>query len=441
MDVDVQDVLIVGAGVAGLAALRTLDRAGLSVLCVEARERIGGRIFTVRDSFSPLPIELGAEFIHGRPAELWNIVNAASLAAYDCAEHAVQLKNGHAGSGGDAWSRIGDVMKDLQKAAKNQPDISFAQFLDGTSHPPEAKDVATAYVEGFNAARAEVIGIASLAQDAAAADAIGGDHSFRIANGYDAVPTYLVNGISNAGARIRLNSVVDRIRWQKGVASVDIRSTLTGQQSRLQAHRVVTTVPLGVLQANTGDEGAIRFEPDPPGILEAARQLKFGHVVRTVLRFRDRVLEEKPDLADAGFLFSREPVFPTWWTTLPVRAPIVTGWSSGPKADLLAGQSKAAIIARALKQFARITGLSPELLQESFAAAYFHDWQADPYSRGAYSYTPAGTLPARAVLAEPVQETLFFAGEATETNGHSGTVHGAIATGFRAARQVLESLR
>jgi monoamine oxidase len=204
---------------------------------------------------------------------------------------------------------------------------------------------------------------------------------------------------------------------------------------------VIITVPLGVLQANAGDEGAIRFEPDATGILEAARKLRFGPVVRTVLRFRDRVLEQKSDLAEAGFLFSREPIFPTWWTALPVRAPIVTGWSAGPKADLLAGQSTAAIVARALKQFGRITGLSAELLQESFASAYFHDWQADPYSRGAYSYAPAGALPAREVLATPVEDTLFFAGEATETSGHSGTVHGAIATGFRAARQVLDCLR
>jgi monoamine oxidase len=196
-----------------------------------------------------------------------------------------------------------------------------------------------------------------------------------------------------------------------------------------------------VLQANTGEEGAIRFDPEPADALKAARQLSFGQVVRTVLRFRDRVLDEKPDLSDAGFLLSREPVFPTWWTPLPFRAPIVTGWSAGPKADPLTGQNQTAIVARALKQFARITGLSAQRLHDSFASAYFHDWHADPYSRGAYSYTPAGAVGARTALAEPVRDTLFFAGEATETNGHSATVHGAIASGFRAARQVLKSLR
>jgi monoamine oxidase len=435
------DVIIVGGGVSGLAALRTLDRAGLNVLCLEARDRIGGRIFTVRDPLCPIPIELGAEFIHGRPPETWNIIQTGSLAAYDCEERGIQIDNGQINSRDDAWSHIDQVMEDLQKSAKAGPDIPFTQFIESTAYPQEVKDLATAYVQGFNAARPDVIGIASLAQDADAADAIDGDHSFRIANGYDSIPSHLAEGLSNRDARIRLNSVVERIRWQKGIASVDVRSVLTGEQTRLRARRVIVTVPLGVLQASPGEEGAIRFEPEPPGVYDAARRLSFGHVVRTVLRFREPVLQQKPELAGAGFLFSREPLFPTWWTALPFRTPIVTGWSAGPKAEPLAGQPKAAIVARALKQFARITGISQESIQESFASAYFHDWRADPYSRGAYSYAPAGALPARTVLAESIEDTLFFAGEATETNGHSGTVHGAIATGLRAAHQVIHGTK
>src|SRR5438270_100572 len=88
MDVD---GIVIGAGVSGLAALSTLDRAGLNVVCLEARDRIGGRIFTVRDPLCPLPVELGAEFVHGRPAETWNIIQTASLAAYDCEERGIQI--------------------------------------------------------------------------------------------------------------------------------------------------------------------------------------------------------------------------------------------------------------------------------------------------------------------------------------------------------------
>jgi monoamine oxidase len=90
---------------------------------------------------------------------------------------------------------------------------------------------------------------------------------------------------------------------------------------------------------------------------------------------------------------------------------------------------------------ARILSRSEADLNRLVQAAYFHDWQADPFARGAYSYVPAGALPWRAKFAEPVQDTLFFAGEVTEQDGHSATVHGAIASGIRAAKQILETAR
>jgi monoamine oxidase len=90
-----------------------------------------------------------------------------------------------------------------------------------------------------------------------------------------------------------------------------------------------------------------------------------------------------------------------------------------------------------LDTVSRITGADPTRTANLLEAFYFHDWHADPFSRGAYSYVPARALPSRAALAEPVSKTLYFAGEATDLAGHSATVHGAIATGQRAARQIL----
>ena len=111
------DVLIVGAGAAGLSALRELDRAGIQVLCLEARDRIGGRILTMRDPLAPIPIELGAEFIHGRPPEIWDLIRDANLDVHDCADRAVQIERGKVQGGSDAWDRVDGVMKDLEKAA------------------------------------------------------------------------------------------------------------------------------------------------------------------------------------------------------------------------------------------------------------------------------------------------------------------------------------
>lgn len=428
------DVLIVGAGVSGLSALRVLDRAGLRAACLEARNRIGGRIESIHDPASPVPIELGAEFIHGRPAEIWDIVDRCHLAAYDCVEHAVYSAGGHFQHDEESWEKISGVLDDIKRLGSPERDRTFRNFLDQSSYPADLKQWVTSYVEGFNAARAEVIGIASLAEDARAAEKIHGGHSFRTLNGYDAIPAALVDGIEDSQAKLRLNSVVEAIRWEPGSANVHLRNALTGERQVLHAYRVIVTIPLGVLQAEPDENGAIRFDPEPGEALRAARKLRFGQVFRLVLRFQRAFWEDKHELSSAGFLLAREPIFPTWWTTLPVHSPILTAWSAGPHADELAGRSKDEIVRKALSSIGKITGLEPPALE----AAYFHNWRDDPFARGAYSYVPAGALAAREKLAKPVGETLFFAGEATNLDGYSATVHGAIASGARAARQVIQ---
>jgi monoamine oxidase len=429
------EVAIIGAGAAGLTALRELDRAGREALCFEARQRIGGRIFTAHDPLSPLPIELGAEFIHGRPPEIWNIINAARLTAYDCGDTAIRLQNGQV-QDEQAWDTIERVMADLRLAASQGPDRSFSEFLANAVHTEQAKRWATGYVEGFNAARQEIIGIASLAQDATASEEIDGGRAFRLMNGYQAVPLHLLAGVADSTHKLRLNSVVETIVWQPGSASVHIRHALTGVTQTIRCRRVVITVPLGVLQSENG----IHFQPAPGDALQAARRLVVGQVLRVALRFREAFWEENKDISFAGFLLSDEPVFPTWWTPLSVRAPLITGWSAGPHADTLLGQPQAHVVSQAVAALTRITGADPARVANLLEAAYFHDWHADPFARGAYSYAPAHALPARNLLATPVARTLYFAGEATELNGHSATVHGAIASGKRVAQQILADL-
>src|SRR5689334_13525743 len=147
------DVIVVGAGVAGLAALAELDRAGNRVLCLEARDRIGGRILTVRDPLAPLPVELGAEFIHGRPPEIWQIIRSAPLAAYDCSDSSVRIRDGKIQRQPDPWASIDSVMKKMQKEAGHGREESFFSFLARSRYPPAVKELAASFVEGFNAAR------------------------------------------------------------------------------------------------------------------------------------------------------------------------------------------------------------------------------------------------------------------------------------------------
>ncbi len=433
------DVIVVGAGVAGLAALAELDRAGYRVLCLEARDRIGGRIFTLRDPLAPLPIELGAEFIHGRPSQIWQIIRSASLAAYDCAEGSVRIRDGVVQGEGDIWQSVTRLMKDMREKVRQGKEESFASFLEGSDYPPAVKEISGFFVEGFNAARSEIIGIASLAMDEEAAERIEGDRSFRLLSGYDSVPLHILRNVGNAESKLRLNTVLSKVEWRDGSVRLSTNSALTGYVNHVSARRLIVTVPLGVLQAAAGTPGAIRWDPQPEEILTAASRLAFGEVVRIVLRFTRAFWENRSDLADTGFFFSNESVFPTWWTTLSARTPLLTGWSAGPHASKLPGAPSTEVTRQAIASLARILNTTSERIQSSLEAVYFHDWHADPFSRGAYSYVPAGALAARERLAEPVADTLYFAGEATELNGHSATVHGGIASGRRAAKQVLQS--
>lgn len=428
-----RDVLIIGAGVAGLAAWSALSQTGLTVACVEARDRIGGRILTIHDPFSPLPVELGPEFVHGRPPETWNIIQEGKLLVYDCAEDAVHMDAGQVEDAADSWEQVDQITEDMKRIAAEGKDPTFLQFIERSAYSEKAKRWATSYVEGFNAAHKEIIGVASLASDAQAADAIDGDRNFRIANGYHSIPDYLHSSVKGMNSHLQLNTIAETINWKAGLAAVRVRSAITGVTQTIQARRLIITIPLGVL-------GQMPFDPEPRDILAAVAALRFGQVMRVVFRFTHSWWEERDDLADAEFWFSQELYFPTWWTALPVRAPILTGWSAGPHADKLLGLPKQEIINHALIDLSRLSGHDLENLKTSLQAAHFHNWHDDPFARGAYSYVPSGALHHREMLARPVENTLFFAGEATELNGHSATVHGAIATGYRAAQQVIQSL-
>ena len=405
------DVIVVGAGAAGLACMRDLERGGLRVLCLEARDRTGGRIHTVHDGY---PMELGAEFVHGRPREIFEIADAAGLHVDEMSGRMLYAVDGNTFQ---AEEEGGPVMDDLKQQASAEHDESLLQFLDRSQYSDDQKQEAIGYAEGFNAACKEELSVASLAKEMLAADEIEGHSTFRVREGYDALVRAIAQG------EIRLRSVVESIAWWPGECRVRLAS---GEERR--AARVVVTVPLGVLQA-----GTIRFDPEPPGILEAARALRFGQAVRVTLRFERAFWEELAAFSDLGFLFSDQPVFPVWWSRRPWRDPVLTAWSAGSKADPLLGLGKGDIVSRALESLERILGTRPAAV----TGTWFHDWHADPFSRGAYSWVPAGALPARDTLARPVADTLYFAGEATDLLGYGGTVHGAIASGRRAARQII----
>jgi monoamine oxidase len=424
------DVIVIGAGAAGLAAARGLAAAGRRVIVLEARDRAGGRVHSIRDPRLPVPVELGAEFIHGTPAETFDLVRTGALGAYDVTDTHHQHVDGKLRKVPDLWGEIDRVLSRLPKSGPD--DQSFAQFLGGCCDdvPRETKELVTAFVEGFNAAFADRVSARGLAKAESASDAIDGTRMFRLIEGYGALIEALRAQCPPDRVSFHFGRVVHAIRWRRD------RVEVADNEGTLRAARAVITLPLGVLQGKSPEPGAIGFDPPlPQAKRDAIVGLAMGPVVKIVMRFRESFWETK-GRANLAFLHSRDEHFPTWWTFLPVHTTALTGWSGGPAAARLAGRGDGAIVEVACNTLARLIDVSRTRVVELLEHAHVADWQTDPFARGAYSYVPVGGVGATKILAEPVDDTLFFAGEATH-EGMSGTVAGAIASGYRAAREIL----
>jgi monoamine oxidase len=434
------DAVIVGAGVAGLAAAQRLLARGRSVAVLEARNRIGGRIWTTHVPELTSPIELGAEFLHADARESRTLARRAGLTVVDI--------------GGERWmSREGELRRapGFEKRVERllgrfrddlEDDRSVADALGAMrSLKSEDKLLATRFVEGFHAADTDRISEQSLAGSADDPDTM---RIARVGGGYD----QLVNALAESSRKhVHLDHVVSRITWRRGDAVITSRSSSGSAHADIGTQNVVVTVPLGVLQAARDSKGAVGFDPPVPSVEAAVQGLVMGGVFRIAIRFDapfwtlSRFSKRHGDgqFKDMSFVQSLEPLpFPVWWTTYPLEAPLLVGWSGGPNAWKLTGKTPDEISDNAVRSLARVFGMTRQSVERHVLAVFTHDWLTDPYSRGAYSYVAVGGSAASAVLARPIERTLYFAGEHAST-GRNGTVDGAISSGFRAAGQLLRN--
>jgi monoamine oxidase len=446
------DVVILGAGAAGLAAARDLSQARLRVIIIDARPRIGGRILTRHDPHAPVPLELGAEFIHGEAPETSSVAQAASLTVVELPDRREIATAGDFTPMRDLWGTVGQMNKDLaRRVAQRGKDFPVSEYLESARVPPLRRKLLKGFVEGFYAAHPERLSAQSLAAEAASDG--GGEHSddereetqFRILNGGDALMQWLRDGLDPERTAVRLSTIAHMVTWKRGDVRIVCRgSDGAGSESSIHARAVIVSLPAAVLKG-----GALGFEPALPAKQRALAGIETGHIFKIVLRFR-HAFWDKPEFlkerrgngaTDSGslnFLHAPNSEIPTWWTSLPVRAPLLTGWVGGVAAETLLAEEPLIRLERSLVALSDVLAVPRRELEENLDAWASHDWRADPFARGAYSYIGVGGTGAPRALGRPVEGTLFFAGEAT--NGEQiGTVAGALASGRRAARELLRS--
>ena len=436
------DVVIIGAGAAGLAAARALVESGRSVLVLEARDRVGGRIWTRREADTGTPIELGAEFIHGQIPQTLHLLHEAGAAALDITGGHWTLLHGK------LQQRTEDLFDQVQKAMKaanvlGKPDMPFQQFLEEGSRyglSREAGELARRFVQGFDAADPARVSAQSIAEEWASGGMLDAPQ-YRPLGGYNSILTALAGKLDRNCAHVQLQTVVETVQWRPG--AVEIEGMFVDQPFRVVAPKAIITVPAGVLQLARGSPGAIHFIPALEPKRAALAGILSGAVLKVVLRFRRAFWEELENgrYRDASFFYSLETTFPTFWTSMPLRSPFINAWMGGPPAALLSEKSDAQIVREALKSLEGMFGGQLPGGKAQLEAAFVHNWQRDPFARGAYSYVGVGhNDTARRSLAAPLHDTLFFAGEATDREGEAATVTGALQSGVRAAREVNESL-
>ena len=421
------DVIVSGAGMSGLAAARDMARAGMNVLVLEARDRVGGRIHTLHDP-APHGLEIGAQMIHGSRAATWELirefgVETRPFPSWDTWPWSTSA-GFHPPDDGlreGAEGRLKAAFRDYRGE-----DQSFQEFLESRHFTATDQEALLEHALSWSAEPSEV-SLRAAMEDAAAWETYF-DRNYQVIGGYDTLPLRIAEGL---GDRVRLSSVVERIEWGRYGVMVSYRRD--GRDEKARAARIVVTLPVGILQS-----GRPEFTPRlPPWKDRAIKALRMGRVVVVHLLF------------DTWFWRDAVPGLPGWdsrggrisfWDPHPpgTGAPVLLGWIVGTAAQELSDLGEAAGKERALtwvEEAFPSAGVKKRLRFSSL-----RDWIADPYSRGSYSYTCPGGTAQRAVLATPVGDLLHFAGEATAAAPHYQTVHGAYASGRRVAREILSAM-
>lgn len=409
------DVIIIGAGAAGLAAMKELSAKGYKVCLLEAAEKAGGRIATLTEENFSTPVEAGAEFIHGKLPHTFKLLNDAGIHYEPVEGDMIGVQNG-------TWRKEEHDAhwdKFMNELRKLKADITILQFLDTHFCDPEylhLRQAVQRFAEGFDLADVSKASILPLKNEWKNIE----KKQYRIKGGYIQLIDHLLKSSLQKNAVIYFNACVNKIERDKDNVVV-----YTTDQREFNASKLIITVSLGVLQS-----GSIQFQPSLTDHAIAFQGLGFGAVIKFLLEFKTAFWNEFDD--DIGFLLTDEEI-PTWWTQLPADSNLLTGWLGGPKAAEKIFEPEAGLLQTALDSLSSIFSMPPAMLREELVHHKIVCWQNQQYVKGGYSYSTIASEQAKNILSKPVEDVIFFAGEAVASGDSTGTVESALESGYQTA--------
>jgi monoamine oxidase len=409
------DVIVVGAGAAGLSAAQYLQSEGYTVIVLEARDRVGGRALTNLD-FLDHPVEMGAEFIEGEQVATWDYVEAFNA---NTIEDAIGSDD-YVYDGRGLRADYTDYAEELDEAAEarsnDEKDAALSVLARELYRGEEYQLANNALASEYGADLAQ-LGIVGFGEATYKGDI--SERQYRLRDGYTALFQRLGRDLN-----MIFSNPVDTIEYDAEGAAV---YTLNGDQ--YEASRVIITLPLGVLR-----NGDVTFDPPlPERKQQAIDGLGIGNSMKMILRFDELFWDDQL----SSVLTVQRTQY--WWRPgwgRRTSTPALTALIGGDAANDFMRMGSEAALDLALRDLTDIFGRDPK---RHLNGTLFMAWQNEAYTRMGYSYVPVNGGGLRARLAAPVGDVLFFAGEATNVD-RAATVHGAIESGWRAADEVIESL-
>jgi len=439
-------IIVIGAGAAGLQACCRLAEAGFPVRLLEASAEPGGRIHSITPRGFSAPVEGGAEFIHGTLPLSLRLAKAAGVAlepvkaemirwTKDRGWGDVDAGNGAGNGDGDQDGGDGDTEGGISGAdwgllmetmAGLTADLPIAEFLQ--LHFPGERwagltESVRRFAEGYDLADLSRASTLALYREWSGEE---GGEEYRPVGGYRGLVSWLAAECRRLGAELHFSSPVVGVDWEKG----RVRVRTEGGQL-FEADRLVVSVSLGVLGS-----GGLGFNPVLPELPGLIGKLGYGSVVKVLLEFNNLFWLKKKSKEQTLFILSDQPV-PTWWTQSDDASPVLTGWVAGERMRIFLQLDEAGKIGICLRSLATIFGLEQEWLRQELAGISILDWAGAPYVRGGYSFETVEAAGARAALLRPVEETLYFCGEALYEGESLGTVEAALQSGWDVAEKII----